>query len=92
MGVFYSRQKTEFDEEEWKRLAPPEIPLAQEFIERQEVKEKINEANEKMKRWDQPVKELKVQFNDNVDYQEALPTPRVDSPGVVECDCGRCWH
>ena len=81
----------EFDEEEWKNLSPPEIPLAEEFIERQEVKERVKVANKKMQGWEQPsVKGLKVEFVDKIEYREPSPI-KVDSPGVVECDCGRCW-
>ena len=91
MGVTWSRKNVKFDEEEWKRLSPPEIPLAEEFIERQEVRERVNEANEKMMGWEQPrAKELKVEFADEVEYRE--PSVKIDSPGVVECDCGRCWN
>ena len=87
MGVIWSRKKVEFDEEEWKNLSPPEIPLAEEFIERQEVRERVNEANEKMKGWEQPrVKELKVEFRDKVEFREPSPV-KIESPGVLECDC-----
>ena len=108
MGLCWSSHNIEFDEESWENLSPPRIPHADAYIEKQEAKQRVEEANQKMytMAMEEKKRKRKVKFEDGYPVFD-LPVRHVQpiygppspisvksfDPADIECDCGyNCGH
>lgn len=95
MGLCWSTKPT-FDEDAWENLSPTKIPFADEFIERQDVIERVREANKKMVAWELPEEKCQHDFHHYdppVSGQYSPISVKSFDPADIECDCGHdCGH